>query len=145
MAFISFDAPIDPDDRAVGREPPPGRDLAERLLAGVQAVGFRIVEPIGQHDSYGWCFTVHTDPRPVWCMLQLSDEWLLITQSRLPLFYGGWGVRESHSNTRGSTLLSSPCYLRSRTCRMSVGFVPRRTSDKGARANREGRHCPTCG
>ncbi len=107
MAFISFDARIDPDDRAVGREPPPGRDLAERLLAGVQAVGFRLVEPIGQHDSYGWCFTVHTDPGPVWCMLQLSDEWLLITQSRLPLllrWLGGAGVSLEHQRLDAAIL-----------------------------------------
>jgi hypothetical protein len=106
MAFISFDVPIDPDDRAVGRKPPPGRDLAERLLAGVQAAGFQIVEPVSQHDSYGWCFTV-TDPRTVWCMLQLSDEWLLITQSRLPLlrrWFGGAGLSPEHEKFDAAVL-----------------------------------------
>jgi hypothetical protein len=82
MPFISFDAPASHDDRTVGRERPPGRHLAEALARAVEAARYDIVEPLDQHDSYGWAFTVRTsDGKPVWCMLQLSDEWLLITHA----------------------------------------------------------------
>ena len=93
MAFITFDAPVGPNAREIGAEPPPGRDLAAALIHGAEAAGYRVVEPLGQHDSYGWSFTVDVgDSQPVWCMLQLSDEWLLITHVRVPLLrrlFGG--------------------------------------------------------
>ena len=96
MHFISFDAPLGPDDRAVGREPPPGRDVAEDLQQSLTAAGFRIVEPLAQHDSYGWSFTVATgNSRPVACILQLSDEWLLITHPQTPMLKRLFGGRDS--------------------------------------------------
>lgn len=113
MPFISFDAPVGPDDRVVGREPPPGRDLADLILPRVEAAGFGIVEPLAQHDSYGWAFTVETGtPRPVWCMLQLSDEWLLITHSPVSLLQrlrGRAGISAEHARLDAAlvTALSS--------------------------------------
>ena len=99
MHFISFDAPLGPDDRAVGREPPPGRDVAEDLQQSLTAAGFRIVEPLAQHDSYGWSFTVATgNSRPVACILQLSDEWLL---KRL---FGGRDSSREHTDVDAALL-----------------------------------------
>jgi hypothetical protein len=113
MAFISFESPFGPDDRTVGREPPPGRDLADLVLRGVEAAGFRIPEPLAQHDSYGWSFTVETGgPQPVWCLLQLSDEWLLITHARRSLLQrlrGDVGMSADHAKLDAAlvTTLSS--------------------------------------
>jgi hypothetical protein len=86
MGFISFDATVGSNHRAVGHDLPPGQDLAEELLRRVEALGYSIVERVTQHEGYGWSFTVKTDDsQPIWCMLQLSDEWLLITHRHLPL------------------------------------------------------------
>jgi hypothetical protein len=100
MGYISFDAPIAAGDRDPGREPPPGRDIAEQLARGIAAAGFEIVEPLGQHESYGWAFSARdADGRPVWCMLQLSDEWLVVTHTPSPMFrrlLGGPGQSAAH-------------------------------------------------
>ena len=86
MPFMTFDAPVAPDDRIVGQEPPPGRELAQLLSRGIAAAGFAIVDPVSQHDSYGWSFEVDAgEGQHVRCMLQLSDNWLVITQPEVPL------------------------------------------------------------
>ena len=86
MPFMTFDAPVAPDDRIVGQEPPPGRELAQLLSRGIAATGFAIVDPVSPHDSYGWSFEVDAgEGQHVWCMLQLSDNWLVITQPVVPL------------------------------------------------------------
>ena len=101
MGFIAFAALVDAADRTVARQPPPGRDLAEQVLRRVSDLGYQVVEQVGQHDSYGWCFTVRTaDPRPIWCMLQLSDEWLLITHMHVPILqrlFGSSAMSAEHA------------------------------------------------
>jgi hypothetical protein len=79
MHFISFEAPVHPDDRIAGRQPPPGRELASSIVRGLERAGFSIVEPLAQHESYGWSFAIGASAAHVSCILQLSDEWLLIT------------------------------------------------------------------
>jgi hypothetical protein len=59
----------------------PGRDLASLLAAGMERRGFRLSEGVEEHDSYGWYFIVATaESEGAWCMLQLSDAWLVITK-----------------------------------------------------------------
>jgi hypothetical protein len=84
-SFLTFDAPG--DIPATGDESPAGRDLAVSLAQGVSRRGMKIVEAVAQHDSYGWSFVVAGEEKqPVWCMLQLSDTWLVITKGATPLF-----------------------------------------------------------
>ncbi len=100
MAFITFDAPAAAGEQPDG-EPPPGHDLAQQVAQAVADAGFPIVEPVERHESYGWAFSSRDgDGRPVWCMLQLSDEWLVITHTPTPTFRrllgGGSGQSEEH-------------------------------------------------
>ena len=72
-----------------GRDmPPPGKELASALAQGLERCGFTITEQVGEHGSYGWYFVVRTAAgKRVWCMLQQSDQWLLITEPLLPLLH----------------------------------------------------------
>lgn len=86
MRFMTFDAPLPPGDRAAGEGLPPGRRLAQLLADGVARAGLPIVEGLAQHDAYGWSFVVDAGGgRHVWCMLQLSDNWLVIVKAETPL------------------------------------------------------------
>lgn len=73
------------------RDDPSGRDLMEFLRKGLILRGFAPsrVEP---HDSYGWYFEVPVEGGVIWCMLQRSDNWLLITRPIVP------GIRRLFGN-----------------------------------------------
>jgi hypothetical protein len=137
MAFVSFDAPVGPDDLVVGRQPPPGRHLADLILRGAQAAGFAVVESIAQHDSYGWAFTVRAGARPVWCVLQLSDEWLLITHPRvswLERLVGGGRTAADHATLDAAlvdTLSAMPSVSNVRWFRSEADVRERRASQPG--------------
>ena len=64
---------------------PPGRDLAELICTKLHCNGFQISVEVSQHDSYGWYFEVSLESSTVWCMLQLSDEWLMIFNQNGPM------------------------------------------------------------
>jgi len=60
----------------------PGRPVVERLLAVMRLPPLAKVSGITEHEAYGWAFDVHYDGARIWCMLQRSDAWLLITVIR---------------------------------------------------------------
>jgi hypothetical protein len=79
-SLATFDDTVTPIPSTDGdTEPPPGRDVAEALADAVAVQGLEPVEPVAEHDGYGWAFSVEAAGRPVWCMVQASDHWLLIT------------------------------------------------------------------
>lgn len=81
MSFMTFDAPVSRPDADAGAGEPPGRHLAQVFADGLAKTGCAILEDVAQHDAYGWSFVVdggHDDR--IWCMLQLSDNWLLIVK-----------------------------------------------------------------
>jgi hypothetical protein len=84
-ASVTFASTLLPDPD-VDTDPPPGREIAEHLQQAMQRAGFPIHEPVAQHESYGWFFTVRHDGVAIWCMLQRSDDWMLICEPELPLF-----------------------------------------------------------
>jgi hypothetical protein len=38
------------------------------------------VYDVDLHSGYGWSFEVVDGPETIWCMLQFSEPWLLITE-----------------------------------------------------------------
>src|SRR6266508_6161986 len=62
--------------------PPRGRAVIEKLLAALQLIPPASASGITEHDAYGWAFDVHYQGARIWCMLQRSDAWLLITEMR---------------------------------------------------------------
>ena len=88
-SFMTFATPVVARAGDQGRDlPPPGKELASVLAQGVARRGFTITEQVDEHGSYGWFFVVRTaDGKRVWCMLQQSDQWLLITEPLPPLLH----------------------------------------------------------
>jgi hypothetical protein len=84
-ATVTFASSVLPDPD-VDAYPPPGREIAEHLQQAMQRAGLPIHEPVEQHESYGWFFTVRVDGVAIWCMLQRSDDWMLICEPQLPMF-----------------------------------------------------------
>ncbi len=85
--FVTFEADlpaaeIGAFDRST---PPPGRPLADALANALVAAGVRVSGPPAESDSYGWAFEAEQDGARIWCMLQRSDAWLLITEARRTL------------------------------------------------------------
>jgi hypothetical protein len=79
-AYATFEDTVTPlPIEAAGDDPPPGREIAEALAAAFAAGGLKVIEVVHEHEGYGWAFTVDVGGRAVWCMLQASDRWLLIT------------------------------------------------------------------
>lgn len=64
---------------------PPGRIVAEQVARALRASGVSITRPVTVHDSYGWAFEVELTGVRIWLMVQRSDQWLLITQTRRSL------------------------------------------------------------
>ena len=76
MTFDAAEADEEPEDGGA-----PGRDIAVLLAAGIQRRGFALSEGVEEHDSYGWYFVVTAGKsEDVWCMLQRSDAWLVISK-----------------------------------------------------------------
>ena len=76
---------------SASEEAPPGKDIAELFKAALVQIGLT-ASAVEDHDSYGWAFTVKDDKNSIWIMLQLSDNWLLITQAHMPFLnriFGG--------------------------------------------------------
>ena len=80
VSFLDSETPVPEEIPEEG--PPPGRQLAQVLATSAQVQGLELTHPVSQWEGYGWEFTVGTGARSVWCMLQASDAWLLITQVR---------------------------------------------------------------
>src|SRR6266481_1529285 len=79
---MTFEAPgSKPTDSET--EEPAGRPFADALARGAEGHGL-LHEAVDQHDSYGWYFVAGTAEQRVWCMLQRSDQWLLITKPEVP-------------------------------------------------------------
>ena len=84
---VTFEAAVSSseDGGFDGVTPPPGRTIAEMLAATVERSGVKITKPISQFEAYGWSFTAQEEDTEIECMLQRSDEWLLLFISRTPL------------------------------------------------------------
>ena len=77
--FETADANAEPNGAATGR------DVLARLVAALPLRPSASISAIAEHDGYGWAVDIHLGAGRVWCMLQRSDEWLLITVSRRSL------------------------------------------------------------
>ena len=89
MPFVTFDAPTEARER---NEAPPGHELAQSLARGIRESGLLIRETVHQHDSYGWSFVVSGANQPTWCVLQLSDTWMVVVKQKgsfLGRLFGG--------------------------------------------------------
>ena len=84
-SFMMFESASSRPASAAEEDAPAGRELALLLAGGLEPRGLQIQEPVDQHDSYGWYFVAVAGEQAVWCMLQRSDEWLLITKPETPL------------------------------------------------------------
>jgi hypothetical protein len=81
--YMTFDAPV---TESVSDEVPVGRGLACSLLEGALRQRLELVEAVEQHESYGWSFVLEGEKdQPVWCLLQCSDAWLVITRPQRSL------------------------------------------------------------
>lgn len=83
-SFMTFEPPAAEPAPAV--ELAAGQDLAALLAHGAESHGLTLHEPVDEHDSCGWFFVAGTREQRVWCMLQRSDQWLVITKLEVPLF-----------------------------------------------------------
>lgn len=82
--FVSFDAPFSTEPTVDDEERPPGRDLTEYIENAMSSRGM-VSRGVHQHDAYGWYFEVPIGAVVIWCMVQLSDNWLLISKPSVPL------------------------------------------------------------
>lgn len=80
VLFLDDETPV--PQQIPGDGPAPGRTLAETLARALQIHGFEVTHPVTEFEGYGWEFTVSSGGRAIWCLLQASDAWLLITQVR---------------------------------------------------------------
>jgi hypothetical protein len=80
--YLTFTAPGLPDEEA-SLHPPAGKEYAEYIKRGLPTAGVPVEGDLQEHDSYGWAFDARVDGIRVWCMLQASDQWLLITKPAL--------------------------------------------------------------
>lgn len=81
--YMTFEAPV---QEAPSEDTPTGEALAGVLADGAARQGLRLTQPVDQFESYGWCFVLSgaTD-QSIWCLLQYSDNWLVITKAERPL------------------------------------------------------------
>jgi hypothetical protein len=93
---VEFDAefsgePLEPDGGMVA---PEGGGLLMRVLAaGLRTKGFSVGAVEG-HKFYGWAFTASKTGTSVWCMLQMGERWLLITEREVGLLKRVFGKRD---------------------------------------------------
>jgi hypothetical protein len=86
--IVDFDAdfdaePLNPDEGLVA--PRGGGAVMQLFASRLRAHGFQVAEPeVG--SSYGWEFTASKARTSVWCMLQIADRWLLMTEKDVGLF-----------------------------------------------------------
>jgi hypothetical protein len=78
--LVTFEAELPGADVGAvdGLAPPPGRPIADMLASAAHEAGLKIAKPVSQFAAYGWAFTVGDNVAAVECMLQRSDEWLLM-------------------------------------------------------------------
>lgn len=81
QSYVEFEADFPDEEELLGDddETPVGRPIAEHLRACLEAEQV-LVSEVYPHSSYGWAFEVRFGRVTVWCMLQGSDVWLLITE-----------------------------------------------------------------
>jgi hypothetical protein len=82
-ATFGSSLPDDQQEEADEIVAPGGRNIMERLHAGLTRQGFSTSE-IERHEDYGWCFDVIAPDCRIWCLIQFCEPWLLITNR-----YGG--------------------------------------------------------
>jgi hypothetical protein len=80
--FVTFDSTFEDDMVVAGQgelSAPSGRNIMCWLQDGLASAAFTCTE-VDLHDEYGWSFEVVEGAEVIWCMLQYSDPWLLITE-----------------------------------------------------------------
>lgn len=58
------------------------KPVFERIVAALRASGVQITSPIAEWDAYGWYVEVTDGGVQFTCMIQRSDEWLLLLSSK---------------------------------------------------------------
>jgi len=89
-SFMTFETPVGQPDNPAEIA---GRALAISLAQGLSERGLVIHESVDEHDSYGWYFVAGPPEQPVWCMVQRSDRWLVITKPEIPFLERLFGKR----------------------------------------------------
>lgn len=59
-----------------------GRAIVDILVREVPGALITVAEPVTALEGSGWAFTLEHDGGRVWCTLQRSDAWVLITEPR---------------------------------------------------------------
>ena len=85
--LLEFDADFPTSSRD---DDPPGKRLAQFLVASLGALGLHATKP-ELHSTYGWAFCATHENVTVWCMLQLSDNWILTVKPTMFFFH--WLLR----------------------------------------------------
>jgi hypothetical protein len=84
--FVTFDSDSSQEEIILDDEViPPGKDIINSIHKELIKRGLSCSN-VETHDSYGWYFEVKIADAIIWCMLQMSDNWLLISQQQLPFF-----------------------------------------------------------
>jgi hypothetical protein len=82
--FVTFDSTFE-DDMVLGEQgemaAPPGKNVMSWLRDELQSADLKC-SGVDAHSFYGWSFDVVEGTQTVWCMLQRSDCWLLISEPR---------------------------------------------------------------
>ena len=77
--FVTFETsqtPTDPEDEQGAAKP-----VLERIASGLRASGVHITTPIAEWGDYGWYIEVSVGDVRLTCMIQRSDDWLLLLSS----------------------------------------------------------------
>lgn len=61
------------------------RPVFERIVTALRAGGAQITSPIAEWDAFGWYIEVTAGGVQLTCMIQRSDEWLLLLSSNRTL------------------------------------------------------------
>jgi hypothetical protein len=76
--YICFEVEPGAADRIYDDEQAAGEPLFKTLVEKLSEIGAKIVGQPGEWDSYGWYVEVNLGDAKLICMMQRSDEWLLM-------------------------------------------------------------------
>jgi len=90
--YATFDSSLPDDSQEIGNKfIQPGFNVARRVQDGLKQRGLPVTE-VENHEDFGWSF--HVGPlglfrrKPsVWCLFQVPDKWLLITEQSPGFFF----------------------------------------------------------
>lgn len=77
--FVTFETGSSTNSAA--DEQSAARPVFERIVTALRAGGAQVTCPIAEWDAYGWYIEVRYGAVRLTCMIQRSDEWLLLLSS----------------------------------------------------------------